>query len=183
MQFLSGAVLPDNLGPSSNDGVIGSKTGKLREDRPPAGEEVEMSRSALAGIIGLLAITGLGSTPAAAGGYTCDCDYEPAGHYVVYAPRAYDYEPRVLAYYEDPRMVRRFHPRCNTPRPTIIRRRPGFMATVLTAMPTSPAGRHSCSIATSRGPTAGAGAGSRAEERAPAPTPPSPFPGPTDIPS
>jgi hypothetical protein len=102
LQFLSGAVLPDNLGPSS---------GKLREDRPPAGEEVEMSRSALAGIIGLLAITGLGSTPAAAGGYTCDCDYEPAGHYVVYAPRAYDYAPRVLAYYDDPRVLRRLHPR------------------------------------------------------------------------
>ena len=61
-----------------------------------------MSRSALAGIIGLLAITGLGSTPAAAGG-TCDCDEGPAGYYVVYAPRAYDYEPRVLAYYSDPR--------------------------------------------------------------------------------
>jgi hypothetical protein len=70
-----------------------------------------MSRSALAGIIGLLAITGLGSTPAAAGG-TCDCDDHPTGYYVVYAPRAYDYEPRVVAYYADPRMFnRRFHPR------------------------------------------------------------------------
>lgn len=69
-----------------------------------------MSRSALAGIVGLMAIMGLGSAPAAAGGFY-DCGEEPAGHYVVYAPRAYDYEPRVLAYYEDPRMLRRFHPR------------------------------------------------------------------------
>jgi hypothetical protein len=65
-----------------------------------------MSRSALAGIIGLLAATGLSVMPAAAGGI-CDCHDETAGYYVVYAPRAYDYEPRVLAYYSDPRMLRR----------------------------------------------------------------------------
>jgi len=70
-----------------------------------------MSRSALAGIIGLFATIGLGSVPAAAGG-DCDCDDYPAGYYVVYGPRAYDYEPRVLAYYSDARMIeRRFHPR------------------------------------------------------------------------
>jgi hypothetical protein len=70
-----------------------------------------MSRSALAGIIGLLAATGLSVMPAAAGGI-CDCHDETAGYYVVYAPRAYDYEPRVLAYYSDPRMLhRRFGPR------------------------------------------------------------------------
>jgi len=70
-----------------------------------------MSRSALAGIIGLLATMGLGSTPVAAGG-TCDCyGYGPAGYYVIYAPRAYDYEPRVLAYYADPRAIHRYHPR------------------------------------------------------------------------
>jgi hypothetical protein len=70
-----------------------------------------MSRPALAGIIGLLAIIGLGSTPAAAGGY-CNCYHRPAGTYVVYGPRGYDYEPRVVAYYADLRMFeRRFHPR------------------------------------------------------------------------
>ena len=69
-----------------------------------------MSRPALAGIIGLLAIIGLGSAPAAAGG-TCHCYHRPAGTYVVYS-RGYDYEPRVVAYYADPRMFdRRFHPR------------------------------------------------------------------------
>lgn len=68
-----------------------------------------MSRPVPAGIIGLLAIIGLGSIPVAAGD-ACDC-YGPTAHYVVYAPRAYDYEPRVLAYY-DPRVFhRRFHPR------------------------------------------------------------------------
>lgn len=70
-----------------------------------------MSRSALAGIIGLLAITGLGSTPASAGGYAWDYYDEPPDYYVVYAPRVYAYEPRVLAYYEDPRMLRRSDPR------------------------------------------------------------------------
>lgn len=66
-----------------------------------------MLRSALAGIAALLAITGLGGTPAAAGG-AYDCYDQTAGYYVVYAPRAYDYEPRVLAYYADPRMLLRF---------------------------------------------------------------------------
>ena len=58
-----------------------------------------MSRSMLAGIIGLLATTGLSGTPAAAGGYY---EYEPAGYFVVYASH-YHYEPLVLAYYSDPR--------------------------------------------------------------------------------
>lgn len=60
-----------------------------------------MSRSVLAGIIGLLA--GLSASPAVAGGFYDECDYEPTGYYAVYAPRYYDYEPRVLAYYSDPR--------------------------------------------------------------------------------
>ena len=69
-----------------------------------------MSRPALAGIIGLLAIIGLGSAPATAGG-TCHCYHRPTAYYVAYGPR-YDYEPRVLAYYADPRVFgRRFHPR------------------------------------------------------------------------
>jgi hypothetical protein len=69
-----------------------------------------MPRSALAGVVGFLAVMGVGNTPAGAGGI-CDCYDHRAGYYVAYEPRAYDYEPRVLAYYEDPRVLRRFHPR------------------------------------------------------------------------
>ncbi len=69
-----------------------------------------MSRPVPAGILGFLAIIGFGSTPATAGG-DCDC-YGPVSRYVIYAPPTYDYEPRVLAYYSDPRVFdRRFHPR------------------------------------------------------------------------
>ena len=68
-----------------------------------------MSRPALAGIIGLLAIIGLGSAPATAGG-TYHCYHRPTAYYVAYGPR-YDYEPRVLAYYADPLAIHRYHPR------------------------------------------------------------------------
>jgi hypothetical protein len=66
--------------------------------------EDAMARSVLAGLLGLLACAGVGA-PASAGGL-CDC-YD-----VIYVPKVYDYEPRVMAYYADPRELhRRFHPR------------------------------------------------------------------------
>jgi hypothetical protein len=65
-----------------------------------------MTRSLLAGIVGLWAMAGLASAPAAAGG-CCDCDYGYGyhGYGPGYPHHHYYYEPRVAYYHYPPAAV------------------------------------------------------------------------------